>query len=298
MKKLLLFLVAFGLLVPGIGLGDDLFGIASNPYGASRYTETIYGFNNAVETAEESIWFGDDLPTEDAGPLRCFANMNTGTTPTAANLYISSSDEGDAPAGDTTLGVLFTVEALDANWDPITITGVNLGVANAGGTLFKQIGSVTLMRINKVTVTSAAATGDIYIGLDHTTDTAADGVPDTIATDSVAVIDIGQNETAMACYSVPNDYNAFLTEWCISDLGLQGTAATTFRIRASVNGAASTVKTHLNVVEDAEECHTVSPPMYFGEKTDIEFTGLSTDDDATASFSLVLIKHNRQGLGG
>lgn len=292
MKKLLLFLTALGLLVPGTSESDDLFGIATHPYRAPRFTETIHGFNNSVAGTEESIWFGDDLPAATNGPVRCFANMNTGTTPTAAALYISSDDENDASDNNA---VSVTVEALDADWNPVTIVAP-LGAASAGGTLFAQIGSVTLMRVNRAYVTTAAPAGNIYIGLDDT-DGGTDGIPDTIATDLVANIAIGQNETGQACYSVPNNYNAFLTEWCISDLAGNGAAATVFRLRSSVNGAASREKIRLNVVSGGERCHTFSPPTRFGEKTDIEFTGTSTADDASANFSLVLIADTLNGLG-
>jgi len=285
---------AFLLLILGVGgstSAEDLFSIATHPVGSSRYTETVYGFNNAVESTEESIWYGDDLPTEDAGPIRCFANMNSGTTPTAAALYISSDDENDGSDNDA---VSVTVEALDANWDPVTIVAP-LGAASASGTVFAQVGSSTLMRVNRAYVTTAAPSGNIYIGKDST-DGGTDGIPDTIATDSVAVIAIGQNETAQACYSVPNDYNAYLTEWCISNLSGNGTGDVVFRVRASEEGAAAREKLRLNLSDGDERCHTVSPPMQFSEKTDIEFTGLSTDDDAAATFGLVLISNTQSGL--
>jgi hypothetical protein len=270
---------------------EDLFSVATHALGADRYTEVVFGFNNAVGSTEESVWDIDDLPTAGDGPVRCFANMNSGTTPTAANLYISSDDEND---GADNNAVSVTVEALDANWDPVTIVAP-LGDASASGTVFAQIGSATLMRVNRAYVTTAAPAGNIYIGKDDA-DGGTDGVPDTIATDAVAGITIGANETRQACYSVPNDYNAFLTHWCVSDLGENGTAATIFRIRESVNGAAARVKTRLALAEGDERCHVVSPPMQFSELTDIEFTGTSTADDAAANFGLVLISTNRSGL--
>ena len=295
MKKLLLLLAAFGLLVPGISLGDDLFGIATNPLGAGRYTETIYGYNNSVAGTEESIWDGDDASGAAAGPVRCFANMTTTGTPTAAALYISSDDEDDA--SDGTGLVVVTVEALDANWDPITVVAP-LGAASAGGTVFAQVGTVDLMRVNRAYVSSATNAfpeGNIYIGLDDA-DTGANGIPDTIATDHVAQIVIGAAQTRQACYSVPNNYNAYLSEWCISDLAT-GAAATIFRLRSSVNGAIAQVELQLDIADGGERCHFFSPPMRFAEKTDIEFTGTSTADNSAARLSLVLIKDTKHGLG-
>ena len=294
------FLVGLGLmLAPAIawGGGDDLFAIAANSLPTSgagapaRYAEPVFGFNNSIAGTEESIWDGDDASGAANGPVRCFANMNSGVTPTAANLFISSDDENDASDNNA---VSVTVEALDANWDPITIIAP-LGAASAGGTVFAQIGTVTLMRINRAFVTTAAPAGNIYIGKD-TTDGGTDGIPDTIATDHVALIAIGTNETRQACYSVPNNYNAYLTDWCISNLSGNGTADVVFRIRSSDNGAAARVQARINLSDGGDRCQVVSPPMRFPEMTDIEFTGVSTADDAAANFGLVLISNRLSGL--
>lgn len=294
-KRLLTLGALFGgllfLLPQTAGAGDDLFGISSNTIASPRYTETVFGFNNSVASTEESIWDGDDASGAANGPVRCFANLNSGVTPTAAALYISSDDENDASDNNA---VSVTVEALDANWDPITIVAP-LGAATASGTAFVQIGSVTLMRVNKAYVTTAAPAGNIYIGKDSA-DGGTDGIPDTIATDHVAQIAIGANETRQACYSVPNDYNAFLTDWCASNLSGNGTADVVFRIRESVNGAAARVRLRLNLGDTISECQTLSPPLRFAEFTDIEFTGVSTADDAGVTFGLVLIKNTLSGL--
>jgi hypothetical protein len=297
MKKLLFSMGLVGALfcLPALAVGEDLFGIAANPIGADRYTETVYGYNNSVAGTEESIWDGDDASGAANGPVRCFANMNTAGVPTAAALYISSDDEDDA--SDGTGEVVVTVEALDANWDPVTIVAP-LGIASAGGTVFAQIGSATLMRVNRAYVSSATNAfpeGNIYIGLDSA-DGGTDGIPDTIATDHVAQIAIGAGQTRQACYSVPNNYDAYLTEFCISDLAT-GAAATVFRLRSSVEGAIAQVELQLDIADGGERCHTFSPPMRFAEKTDIEFTGTSTADNSAASFSLVLIDDTKPGLG-
>ena len=118
------------------------------------------------------------------------------------------------------------------------------------------------MRVNRAYVTTAAPAGNIYIGLDDV-DGGTDGIPDTIATDHVALIDIGENETQQACYSVPNNYNAFLTNWCISNLSGTGTADITFRIRESDNGAAARVRARLTLDDGTERCQVVSTPMRF-----------------------------------
>lgn len=289
MKKLLLLLTTLGLLVPGIGLADDIYSVGSNAYGAARFTADVYGFNNAVATAEESVWDGDDATGAANGPARCFANMNTSTTPTAAAIYMSSDDENDA-------GVVITVEALDANWDPVTIA-VTLGVTNTSSTANVQIGSANLMRINRAYAGNTAVVGSIYIHLDDTIGT--DGLPDTVATDLVALITIGANETNMACYSVPNDYTAFLSSLCVDNDTTTGTSTMDYRLRASENGQAPRVKAgRFELATTLSTCKLFLPPLKFDEKTDIEVTGLGGSSESTsATFGLVLIK-NGQSLSG
>lgn len=291
MKKLLLLLATLGLLVPGISWSDDLFGIAANSRGAPRYTVNKFGFNVDVEATEESIWDVDDLPTNSDGPVRCFANMNSGTTPTAAALYISSDDENDASDND---GISIVVEYLDADWD-LASTTVALGLASASGTVFAQIGSATIMRVNRAYAAGAAPSGNIYIGKDDV-DGGTDGVPDTIATDAVAAITIGENQTRQACYSVPNGYNAFMTNWCFSNEGT-GDSAVTFRIRSSINGAAARVQILLDQADEVATCNRLEPPLAFEEKTDIEITGVASSDAGAGTFDLVLIRNTLTGLG-
>jgi hypothetical protein len=292
---LLSFLASFLILSPSIGWGEDLFDAANNPTGASRFTVNKFGYNNDVDTAEESIWDVDDLPTEGDGPVRCFANMNTGTTPTAALLYISSDDEDDA--ADGTGKVVITVEGLDGNWNLKSET-VALGDASASGTEFAAIGTGTWMRVNRAFVHSTsvvAPEGNIYIHKDDA-DGGTDGVPDTVATDAVAAITAGENQTLQACYSVPNGYNAFMTHWCISNAGM-GATALTLRWRASINGAASRNQSLMPLADATSDCSVIDPPHKFVEKTDIEVTGSdATSQNGAATFGLVLIKNTLSGL--
>ncbi len=298
MKKLLLLLAVFGLLVPGISLADDIYSVGATPYGAARFTADVYGFNNAIATAEESIWDGDDASGAANGPVRCFTNLTATEVPTAAALYISSDDEDDS--SDGTGVVVVTVEALDANWDPVTIVAP-LGAAAAGGTLFAQVGSQTLMRVNRAYVSSATAAfpeGNIYIGKD-VSDGGTDGIPDTIATDHVAQIVIGANETRQACYSVPNNYKAYMSYLCVHNDTTTGTGIVDYRLRTRENGQPAKVRYgRFELASTLSSCQTFSPPMKIDEKTDIQVTGHGgTSESSSATFGLVLIK-NGQSLSG
>lgn len=291
MKYILLIMGVVGLLMPSAGWSkEDMFSVASHPYGASRFTANLFGHNADNDAALETVWDSSDL----GGPIRCFTV--TGTT--AVALYISSDNEADASDNNA---VSVTVEALDANWDPVTIVAP-LGAASASGTLFVQIGSVTLLRVNRAYVTTAAAAGNIYIHIDSA-DGGTDGVPDTILTDLVALIQIGDNQTQQACYTVPNNYKGFLTSWCGTNIETAANAITKFEIRSSVEGTASRVHAAQELIDlvdrgPASKCFYHSPPIRFDQKTDIELTSTSDSADAAAegSFDLLMISNRSSGL--
>jgi hypothetical protein len=288
-KVLLLGLLGFLLFSPSALWAEDLFSVARHPYGAVRFTANVFGQNADNDAALESIWDGSDL----AGPVRCFDVIGTA----AVALYISSDDENDASDNNA---VSVTVEALDANWDPVTIEAP-LGVASAGGTVFAQVGTVILMRVNRAFVSSTnVALGNIYIGIDPV-DSGANGIPDTVLTELVAGIVIGNNQTQQACYTVPDNYNAFLTHFCATNPDTAANAVTVFGLRSSVEGAASRAQELFTLAESTTQCfeHAPhSPPILFTQRTDIELTSESNSADAAASgsFDLVLIDNRRSGL--
>ena len=285
-------LLVLGLVVPSTSqAGDDLFAIAGSPVYSPRYTVSKFGVNTDIDDTEESLWDLDDIVASGTGPDRCFTVM--GTTPAA--LYISSSDESDASDGAKPISV--TIEALDSTWAPVTIVTA-LGAASAGGSVFKQVGSVTLLRINRMYVSGVnPALGNIFVGTDPT-DGGTDGIPETpsLAGALVAGISIGENQTLQACYTVPLGYNAYMTSWAISN---EGTGATTLvtRIRKSTNGATSRTQMKMTLSDgDVHDHHGVFPTV-FPEKTDIELTGSgATSQDAAGLFDMVLISNTLSGL--
>ena len=239
-------------------------------------TVNKFGRNADSDTSEDSIWDGSDL----GGPIRCFDVIGT----TAAALYISSDHEDDA-----TLEV--TVEYLDANWDTQTLDVALGAVANGTATEFVQIGSGTIMRVNRAYATSTALTGNVYIHIDSVDAAAKDGIPDTVLTDYVAGIVAGENQTLQACYTVPNDFSALLTQYCTTNINTAANAVATFRLRRSAEGAASRVAEIIEMSESVYQCTPHDPPVMFAEKTDIELTAVMSQNNASATgtFDLVLI---------
>jgi len=250
-----------------------------------RFTINKFGFNADIDTTEEAIFDLHGMAGAGTGPLRCFDNMAT----TPAALYISSDDENDAGKG-------VTVEALDANWNPVTVA-TTLGSASASGTVFAQVGSSTLLRVNRAYATSTALVGNVYIGKDAS-DGGTDGIPDTVSTDLVAGITKNENQTLQACYTVPLGYNALMTDFCFSNVS-QAAAGTsvTFRIRKSVAGEAKRNQMMLSLGNEVSQCQALNPPIKFTEKTDIEITGSNaTSQSVAATFGLVLVSNTLKGI--
>ncbi len=239
-----------------------------------------FGFNGDVDTAEESIWDMDDLPTSGAGPARCFDNMAV-----AADLYISSSSDSD-------VGMIVTVEGLDANWDLFELD-VTLGSDAGTGTTNVQIGSVNLLRINRAYAVSDQLVGDVYIHKDAV-DATGDGIPDTPATDIVAGITAGENQTLQACYTVPSGYYVLVSTVCLvnSSQAAAGTSVT-LRQRISDSSGVDVSRTQLLLTlgNETSECVNIIPPIRIDTKTDIEFTGSdATSQAAAVTFGMFLKK--------
>jgi len=239
-------------------------------------TVNKFGRNQDSDTTEDAVWDGSDL----GGPIRCFDVIGA----TAVALYISSDHEDDA-----TLEV--TVEYLDASWDAQTVTQALGAVANATATEFVQLGSETIMRVNRAYATSTALTGNVYIHTDSADAAAKDGIPDTILTDYVAGIVAGENQTLQACYTVPNGLSALMTQYCTTNINTAANAVATFRLRKSVEGAAARVQEVLELGESIYQCTPHDPPILFAEKTDIELTAVmsANNGSSTGTFDLILI---------
>ncbi len=286
-----------GLLFPSVGWSGDVYQAASNTYGAARFVAHVVGTNADSDTTEDTIWQGSDI----GGPIRCFTAIGT----TAVSMFISSDDPSDA--SDGAAPVTITVEALDANWNPVTIVqALGATVGATGSALTTQIGTTTLMRVNRAYVSSTVpALGNIYIN-DDNVDTGPDGVPDNILTSLVTTIAIGENQTLQACYSVPNNFTGFLTQSCTTTLINSSTdSSIVYRMRFAVNGGPSRTQDYYELHEPSvgdggasTRCKQYSTPVPFAEMTDIELTAVSSAANAAAagSFDLILIKNTSSGL--
>jgi hypothetical protein len=239
-----------------------------------------FGFNADVDASEESIWDAGDLPSAGDGPDRCFVNIPASVP---GIILVSSDDVADAGLG-------ISIETIDEDWNMLTVEMTLAGANIFSGTLTKVLSLTKLIRVNRAYATGDAFTGNIYIHIDLF-DTGGDGVPDEPATQTIAVITAGENQTLQACYTVPRGYTALLTQFCVSNIANANVKSVDFRVRRSVMGMASRTTEINSLVNGEYACTLHDPPIRFSEKTDIELTALASGAGAAISgtFDLLLV---------
>lgn len=160
--------------------------IASREAELGFKVENVLGENPDIGTSFEEVW--------DEGGTYTFI-------PTAAPLYLSSSNNGDTQVVVATL--------LDEDWNEVEIS-----TTLTGQTPIVVTGGANYIRVNKLTIASAPA-GDVYIAQSDTYTTP--GIPDT-ATKIHGKILTTELSTKMAIRSVPVGKGGFVYELCLDNL--------------------------------------------------------------------------------
>jgi len=224
-----------------------------------------FGINGDVGTSVETVW----------------AEGGTYAYPASATVMkISSSSADDAAAGTGARTV--AIFGLDASYNEINET-----VTLNGQTAVNTTNSfLRIFRMYVVTAGSGGtAVGDIYIGVG----TVTAGVPATV----YAKIDIGENQTNMAIWTVPANYTLYLHRGTFS--AASNNAAQfllgKFMVRpfGSVFRNAADITVNSNVFG-----YDFEIPLAIPEKTDIEARAIAlsgTNFYVTASFEGIYIKN-------
>lgn len=152
--------------------------------------EMIEAYNATIGTSKEDLWSQSGLQT---------------WIPTAAALSISSSSASDSD-------VDVSVEVLLANWT------TTIWTINTDGQTQTDIESATpAIRVNRAWVSGATASvGKIYI-YEKSEGTVTAGVPQT-ASKIHAVIEIADQETKHAWWSIPVGYEGYVIDWQVDTL--------------------------------------------------------------------------------
>jgi len=235
--------------------------------GQIAYHETIFkfGFNPDIDDSLETVWAQGGL----------YSYLSSATT-----LYISSSSTADDAAG--TGARTATVSGLDANYDEVSVT-VDLDGQNG-----VQLGDASnWIRVNRITVDTAGSGGEnagvIYVG-DEASPTS--GVP----SNKYATVAIGDNQTLMALWTVPRNYEAYLLQIDITVATTQNNKYCTPSVVARPYGGVFQVKDKFVKAESTHH-QGYSIPLKFDEKTDIEIRAIgdSAGSDIAISGGLDII---------
>ena len=206
------------------------------------------------------------------------ALINYTYSTTAVIDSLSCSDD------DTTL---IQVQGLDANYDLViqekALTGkviVTLDTPLIRVFRLKNIGSVSLI-------------GDVYCFENTPVD--AGGTP--ILTAKIrAQIHNGNNQTLMAVFTIPGGYTGYMRDWYASSAGAKKTSVHEVKLFAKPFGQVFQLKHDASIALAGTSYiqHRYEEPEIFTEKTDVEITVNTDENDAaiSAGFDIVLIKNS------
>ena len=217
-----------------------------------------------------------DVDTGAAGEDICDNAVFEWPAAAAATTVVSTStdDDGD-PVGTGARTV--EVQGLDGDYNKLTVT------ATLNGT-----GAVTLgtqfIRVFRIKVLTAGSGGSNAgtIAVKHST---------TV----LAQITIGNNQTLMACYTVPTGYTAYMLSYYHSMNRTTTTGAVDMRIWARPFGEVFQLKNLIGLVGAGTGLHNhrYSVAGAYAEKTDIYVDAVVTanDTDISSGFDLLVVKN-------
>lgn len=250
---------------------DSGYTISSPDYGYGRVYK--FGFHTDIDNTEESVWEGASFPSLTDGPPRCPQDTS------AFTLNISSDNAGDT-------GVI-RVEGVDAGWDAVSVDVTLAGVT------FTQVGTATnWLRINRAfNMGTTDLAGVVYLHTDDV-DTGGDGEPDLPATQTKAVINGGENQTLQACYTVPDNWEAYLSSISLSALTGGAGDPVDFRLRHSSFGGIARVQTLHGLGSGSTLTETFDPPLPYPARSFLEITatssGAASNGNVSGTFNLAL----------
>ena len=237
-------------------------------------TTFIHKFGNApdFDTGDGSvdIWDGSN----DASP-----NLMSYTYSSTADIdSLSSSDDSDTQD--------IEIQGLDSNFDLVTQTIALTGQTRVALTT----DLVRVFRLMNVGSTNNA--GVIYCFKNVAT---TGGVPDTLA-NIRAMIAIGNNQTLMSLYTIPNGKTGYLSQFYSSLSGVKKTADYQIDLFARPSGQVFQLK-HRSAIQDGGTTHwsyIYDIPEKFTQKTDIAMkvsilTAAITAASVSSGFDIILV---------
>lgn len=192
-------------------------------------------------------------------------------------------DSISSSAGDT---VGIEINGLDANYDVVTQT------ITLTGTTRKDLDTDLIRIFRMINIGPTDLAGTVYCF----ENTAAPGGVPTDSTKVRAVISIGNNQTLMALYTIPEGKTGYMREWYSSSAGARKTSVHVIRLEARPFEQVFQVKHVASIIAGGTSNiqHKYEEPEIFTEKTDIAMLANSDEDDASigAGFDIVLVDNN------
>lgn len=222
--------------------------------------------------------FGENHDVDTGTPEDLWSQGGTYVFSSTANIdTISSSDNGD------TQDVI--IEGLDVNFElviqTITLTGQT-----------KKVIDTDLIRVFRAfNASSTNFAGDIYIYINGATISA--GVPTTVS-DIRAKIDIGDNQTLMAVYTIPAGKTGYMMNWHINMSKLVPATALTCSVNIGEFGGVFRVQDRGAAGTEGATSYTrdFATPLILPEKTDIKITVdtvTANNTDVSGGFDIILV---------
>ena len=234
-----------------------------------------FGYNQNIDNSLETLWA--------QGGLYSYLSA-------ASTLYISSSSTADDVAG--TGARTATVSGLDANYDEVSVT-VDLDGQNG-----VQLGNASnWIRVNRITVDTAGSgeqnAGVLYVGTEASPTV---GVP----TNKYATVAIGDNQTLMALWTVPRNYEAYLYQTNVTAACTTSNKLLTCTIVARKPSGVFQLKSKFGIqVDGGDIVQKYNFPLKFTEKTDIEVRAISDSGsgnvEVSAGLDIIYIEKSSSG---
>lgn len=234
--------------------------------GTIYQTKTInkFGFNDAVGTSKQTI--------SDVGSN--YTNLTV-----AQSLNVSSSNTNDTSGGTGARTLI--LYGIDGDYNEISETITLNGQTNVA----TSKSYLRLYRAKVLTAGSGAtAEGDIYVG--YGTNTA--GVP---ATPLIKIV-TGENQTLMACWTVPAGYTGYLYSCTFSSGSETGQKYMIARLEVKEYGSVWQTK-EKGTFSTANLVFSRDIPLQIPEKSDIRLTAQTSSGtfDVSGVFALVYEKN-------
>jgi hypothetical protein len=225
----------------------------------------------------EKFGANHDVDTN-SDPEDCWTQGGTYTfLTTATALYASSSSAADT--------VSINVQGLDGDWNlqtkSVTLTGQTQALIPG-----------TWLRVFRAYNESATLlAGDVYIAGDAGA-AITGGVPD-VASLIKAKIDLGDGQTMMAIYTVPNGYTAYMTRW-YATLAVSRASYAVVQLRKRASGGVFRASREIGLTGAGNSIYQelLNIAIPYASKTDIKITIKevgANDMDVDGGFDLLLV---------